>query len=162
MGDIRIHEERTFRKTPGVHFADISIVGSSNVDLVEHSDRAVSPPSALGMKRWYLHQYQTDHNRVIKGSRLFELYSPLFKHPHWYVYLDADTGALEIPPYTYHRSVSAVGGSILINHAVRDPMFDEKKEFSPHFAWLSGVHPPRYYNISPDEVDYFLVYGRIP
>ena len=40
-------------------------------------------------------------------------------------------GALEIPIGTYHRSESRQKGSIVLNQATRDEIFDPKKEFSP-------------------------------
>ena len=40
-------------------------------------------------------------------------------------------GALQIPIGTYHRSQSAKEGSIFINQAIRNEIFDPKKEFIP-------------------------------
>ena len=40
-------------------------------------------------------------------------------------------GALQIPIGTYHRSESGKEGSIVLNQATRDDMFDQRKEFSP-------------------------------
>ena len=42
-----------------------------------------------------------------------------------------DSGALKIPLNTYHRSVSGEEGSIVINQAQRDALFEKNKEFSP-------------------------------
>lgn len=162
MGDIIIHKERMFRKTDGVHFADISIEGSNGMDLVEHKGKAVSPPSVFGVSRWYMHRHQTDNNRVIQGSRLFELFCDHFKHPHWYVFLDENTGALEIPPFCYHRSISGKKGSILVNHAIRDARYDEKHEFKTTFCYFADLVAPRYFNITPFEVEYFQEHGVMP
>ena len=157
----KIYKERTFRRTKGVYFADISVPGSNGIDLVEHSGPAVSPPRSGLLKQFYVHAHQTDHNRVIQGTRLFELIFPDWETPHWYVYLDADTGALEIPPGCLHRSVSGKNGSLLLNHAVRDEHYDEAKEFNPVSMITADLIPARYYGITPSEVGHFLQHGTI-
>lgn len=158
---IKFTPERTFRRTPGVHFADIGVPGSNGTDLVEHSGPSVSPPDVNGKPQWYIHSHQCDNNRVIKGYRLFELYNPAWVDRHWYVLLDEDSGALEIPPGTYHRSYSGVDGSLLLNHAIRDEQYNEETEFiAVHFpeAW---EHPPVYHGISPWGVTTFINYGEL-
>ena len=40
-------------------------------------------------------------------------------------------GALQIPTGTYHRSESGQEGSIVLNQATRNGIFNPKKEFSP-------------------------------
>ena len=40
-------------------------------------------------------------------------------------------GALNIPIGTYHRSQSGKEGSIVLNQATRDEVFDPKTEFTP-------------------------------
>lgn len=157
----KLYRERTFRRTENVHFADISVPGSNGIDLVEHSGPAVSPPRLDGMKQFYVHAHQTDHNRVIQGTRLFELVFPGWDIPHWYVYLNAATGALEIPPGCLHRSVSGKDGSLLLNHAVRDAQYDETKEFHPVACDTTGFGPAGYFGITPGEVGYFLQHGTI-
>ena len=158
---IKLHGPRTFRNTAGVRFQDISVPGSNGIDLVEHTGPAISPPRLEGMKQFYVHAHQTDHNRVIQGTRLFELVFPGWATPHWYVYLDAATGALEIPPGCLHRSVSGKDGSLLLNHAVRDDQYDETKEFHPVACDTAGLGPAGYYGITPGEVGYFLQHGTI-
>ena len=48
-----------------------------------------------------------------------------------YNFLNRAMGALQIPIGTYHRSESGKEGSIVLNQATRDDMFDQRKEFSP-------------------------------
>ena len=131
---IKLTPERTFRRTPGVHFADIGVPGSNGIDLVEHSGPSVSPPDRDGRPTWYVHSHQVDNNRVIHGQRLFELYNPKWVDKHWFVFLTEDSGALEIPAGTYHRSYSGKDGSLLLNHAIRDDEYDENNEFHPCFC----------------------------
>ena len=159
--DIILTPERTFRRTPGVHFADISIPHSNGIDLVEHDGPSVSPPNKNGFKQWYVHNHQTDNNRVIKGSRLFELYCEDFNHPHWYVFLTPVLGALRIPPGCYHRSVSGKEGSTLLNHAVRDNFYDENTEFIPRFKFGAAIVKPHYYGITAEAARHFLEYGEL-
>ena len=47
------------------------------------------------------------------------------------VHLSRDSGALMIPKGTYHRSVSGINGSVVINQAIRDDLFQSEKEFEP-------------------------------
>ena len=159
---IKLHDPRTFRTTKGVRFQDITVPGSNGIDLVEHTGAAISPPrSKDGSKRFYVHQHQTDHNRVIQGTRLFELLCDYWTQPHWWVFLDENTGALEIPPGCFHRSISGKDGSLLLNHAVRDEEYDESKEFNPVIVSTEGIPFASYFNISPSEVGHFLQYGTI-
>ena len=163
MSDIIFSKERTFRQTDGVHFADITVKDSNGLDLVEHEGFAVSPPNnAIGMKRWYVHEHQTDNNRVVQGQRLFELYDPFFQHRHWYVFLTPETGALMIPPGCFHRSVSGNKGSILINHAIRSEGYDERKEFNPQTNVDAAFSKPCYYNITKCQADHFIRWGELP
>ena len=167
----RLHKERLFRHTPGVHFSDISIPDSNGIDLVVHSGFAVSPNNnEEDEKRFYIHQHQTDNNRCIQGARVFELIATegQYEHPHYFVMLDANAGALEIPPRVYHRSTSCESGSILLNHAVRDELYDEKKEFNPtapsqdpKMAAILAENNPVYLNGTKEEIDCFLATGSI-
>lgn len=156
-----LHTERLFRSTPAVHFSDLSIDGSNGLDLVRHSGAAVSPPDKDGEKQFYLHHHQTDNNRVLSGTRLFELVCFAWARPHWFVLLTPETGALEIPPGCYHRSYSGVAGSILINQAVRDELYSEATEFVPTTPVLDTCPPPSYYGIMPQEALNFIKTGRI-
>ncbi len=40
-------------------------------------------------------------------------------------------GALQIPIGTYHRSVSSIDGSLVLNQSMRDREFDYRTEFIP-------------------------------
>ena len=151
-----IYEERTFRTTESVHFADIGIPGSNGLDLVRHTGAAVSPPHKDGNKQFYVHQHQTDNNRVLVGSRLFELVCFDWECPRWFVYLTPDTGALEIPPGCLHRSCSCKEGSVLINQAVRGPLYNESTEFIPVAFDTRDLPPPSFYNITELETVRFI------
>ena len=105
---------------------------SNASDLVIHDSAAVSPPDdSLGNKQFYVHYHQVDNNRVVHGSRTFELINFEWDKPYQIVKLDRDSGALRIPKKTYHRSVSCDSGSIVINQAERDDLFQAKKDFKP-------------------------------
>lgn len=156
----RLHTERLFRETPSVHFADIGIAASNGLDLVRHTGPAVSPPDEDGAKRFYVHRSQTDNNRVLQGSRLFELVCFAWDCPHWFVYLTPDTGALEIPEGCYHRSYSCQDGSILINQAIRRDTYDETTEFVPTCPVMETLPPPSFYNITGKEAAHFIQHGR--
>ena len=75
--------------------------------------------------------HQIDNNRVISGSRTFELINFDWDRPYQIIELNRDSGALKIPLNTYHRSVSGEQGSIVINQAQRDDLFETNKEFRP-------------------------------
>lgn len=156
---ISLLKERTFRETPGVHFADISVPGSNGLDLVEHSGQSVSPPNAGGRKQWYVHAHQDDYNRCIKGHRLFELFYPVWKRPHWFVMLDEKSGALHIPAGCLHRSYSGLDGSLLLNHAVRGPAYDERNEFFPVKTFRHLLHAPQYHSCTAAQVEQFIATG---
>lgn len=162
---IRLLTERTFRRTPGVHFADIHVVGSNGTDLVEHSGPSVSPPNGrFGLKNWYVHRHQWDYNRVLQGYRLFELYNTDWDDPHWFVFLTPCSGALEIPPGCLHRSYSGVDGSLLINQAVRTELYDENTEFIPVYSPFFGLAdwaPACYHDCTPQGVAHFKSTGEI-
>jgi len=161
-GDIQLAKHRVFRETDSVRFHDLTIEGSNGLDLVEHTGRATSPPlNAQGEKQWYIHKHQTDNNRVIQGQRLFELYFDGFEHPHWLVFLTPDSGALRIPPNCYHRSVSCKGGSLLLNHAIRDEYYDENEEFHPATVHPKNLQNPWCHGITLAEAQAFLKNGEL-
>lgn len=157
----KLHTERLFRETPNVHFSDITVPDSNALDLVRHNGPAVSPPDRDGEKQFYLHYQQTDNNRVLFGSRLFELVCPYWSQPYWFVYLTPETGALEIPERTFHRSYSCKDGSILINHAVRQLNFSERTEFVPTRPVMEKLPPPSFYNITGREAAHFIEHGTL-
>ena len=132
MKNISLHKHKIFRKTKDVLFFDITIPKSNASDLVIHDSAAVSPPDdSLGNKQFYIHYHQVDNNRVIHGSRTFELINFEWDKPYQIIKLNRDSGALRIPKKTYHRSVSSDNGSIVINQSERDDLFQAKKEFEP-------------------------------
>ena len=130
--NINLHKHKIFRKTKDVLFFDITMPKSNASDLVIHDSSAVSPPDDnLGNKQFYIHYHQVDNNRVVHGSRTFELINFDWDRPYQIVKLDRNSGALKIPKKTYHRSVSCDDGSIVINQSERDDLFQAKKEFKP-------------------------------
>ena len=154
---IRLTPERTFRRTPGVHFADIGIAGVNGLDLVEHSGASTSPPlNEKGQKQWYRHSHQTDNNRCLRGTRLFELYYEGWDVAHWYVLLDENTGALEIPVGCLHRSYSGPEGSLLINQPIRSEGYDEETEFIPVTTWRWRFAATGYDGCTPEIVRRFI------
>tara|TARA_B100000035_G_C21028042_1_gene567096 strand:- start:1281 stop:1676 length:396 start_codon:yes stop_codon:yes gene_type:complete len=105
---------------------------SNATDLVIHESAAISPPDdGLGNKQFYIHHHQVDNNRVVHGSRTFELINFEWERPYRIIKLNRESGALKIPKKTYHRSVSSESGSIVINQSIRDDLFTAKKEFKP-------------------------------
>ena len=132
MSAIKLNKHKIFKKTDNVLFYDISIKESNASDLVIHESAAVSPPNdELGNKQFYIHSHQIDNNRVVSGSRTFELINFDWNRPYQIIKLNRDSGALKIPLNTYHRSVSGEKGSIVINQAQRDNLFETNKEFRP-------------------------------
>lgn len=132
MSEVSFKKHRVFRETPDVIFYDISVDGSNATDLVIHEGEAISPPNdEVGAKQFYIHFNQIDHNRVLSGTRTFELVNPIWRYPYHIVHLNRHSGALVIPRGTYHRSISPEEGSIVINQAIRDEHFDANTEFIP-------------------------------
>ena len=148
MSEVEFRKHRVFRETDDVIFYDISVEKSNASDLVIHTGSAISPPDDIvGAKQFYIHKHQTDHNRVVSGERTFELVNFKWKYPYHIVHLNVQSGALRIPTYTYHRSVSGDTGSIVINQAVRDDDFDDKYEFIP----VSAASDSKLYDILLNE-----------
>ena len=132
MKNIHIHKQKVFRETENVLFYDITIKESNASDLVIHDSAAVSPPDDdLGNKQFYVHYHQIDNNRVVHGSRTFELINFDWEKPYQIIKLTRNSGALRIPKGTFHRSISSDIGSIVINQSERDDLFQTKKEFQP-------------------------------
>ena len=129
---IKFHLDRVFRETEDVIFYDISIPDSNASDLVIHKTAATSPPDDDdGNKQFYIHYHQIDNNRVISGERTFELINFNWNNPYHIIHLQRESGALAIPKGTFHRSVSGITGSIVINQAIRDDLFKADTEFKP-------------------------------
>ena len=132
MKNIHIHKQKVFRETENVLFYDITIKDSNASDLVVHDSAAISPPDDdLGNKQFYVHYHQIDNNRVVHGSRTFELINFDWDRPYQIIKLTRNSGALRIPKGTFHRSTSSDIGSIVINQSERDDLFQTKKEFQP-------------------------------
>ena len=132
MKNVHIHKQKVFRETENVLFYDITIKESNASDLVIHDSAAVSPPDDdLGNKQFYVHYHQIDNNRVVHGSRTFELINFDWDKPYQIIKLTRNSGALRIPKGTFHRSISSDIGSIVINQSERDDLFQTKKEFQP-------------------------------
>ena len=132
MSSVTFRKHRVFKETDSVIFYDITVEESNASDLVVHEGAAVSPPDDFaGAKQFYIHSFQDDYNRVVSGSRTFELINLQWKCPYHIGRLDRSHGALFIPRGTFHRSVSGEEGSIVINQAHRYDGFDASAEFYP-------------------------------
>ena len=132
MNEVQFIKHRIFRETDAVVFYDISVEESNAADLVIHEGSATSPPDdCVGAKSFYIHSFQDDYNRVVSGSRTFELVNLQWKYPYHVVNLTRQSGALLIPRGTFHRSKSGEEGSIVINQAKRYDGFDPSAEFYP-------------------------------
>ena len=132
MSSVTFRKHRVFKETDSVIFYDITVEESNASDLVVHEGPAVSPPDDFaGAKQFYIHSFQDDYNRVVSGTRTFELINLQWKCPYHIVRLDRSHGALFIPRGTFHRSVSGEEGSIVINQAHRYDGFDASAEFYP-------------------------------
>ena len=144
MSDVQFKKHRVFRETEDVIFYDISVDESNAADLVCHNGAAISPPNDMvGAKQFYIHSFQDDYNRVVSGTRTFELVNFDWQYPYHIVHLNVHSGALLIPRQTYHRSVSGDEGSIVINQAKRYDGFDASQEFIP----VSAAEVKRLYKV---------------
>ena len=148
MNEVQFIKHRIFRETDAVVFYDISVEESNAADLVIHEGSATSPPDdCVGAKSFYIHGFQDDYNRVVQGSRTFELVNLQWKYPYHLVNLTRQSGALLIPRGTFHRSQSGESGSIVINQSHRYEGFDVSTEFIP----VSCADDARLYNILKTE-----------
>jgi hypothetical protein len=119
-----------FRDTPGVKFFDITVQDSNARDLVFHQGPAVSPNDREdGSWQFYMHAHQQDNLLAVAGGRTFYLVNFDWNQPFHIVRLEADGDILQIPPGTFHRSVSDLDGSLVINQAVRDQVAKVEVEF---------------------------------
>jgi len=93
MSSVVFKKHRVFRETDSVIFYDISIEDSNASDLVVHEGPAISPPNdCVGAKQFYIHYHQTDNNRVLSGTRTFELVNKEWKYPYHIVHLNRSSG----------------------------------------------------------------------
>ena len=120
-----------FRDTPAVRFFDVTIGSSNARDLVIHSGPAISPPnhSESGDWQFYLHPHQEDNLLAASGGRTFYLVNFAWKQPFHIVRLAAGGDILRIPPGTFHRSISDLDGSVVLNQAVREEGASLAREF---------------------------------
>lgn len=109
-----------FRDTPNVRFFNITIPHSNARDLVYHDGPATSPNNTEdGHWQFYLHPHQEDNLLALSGGRTFYLVNFAWEQPFHIVRLEANGDILRIPPGTFHRSVSDLDGSLVLNQAVR-------------------------------------------
>ena len=129
-----------FRDTPAVRFFDVTIGTSNARDLVIHSGPAISPPNDLKTGDWqfYLHPHQEDNLLAASGGRTFYLVNLSWDMPFHIVRLAAGGDILRIPPGTFHRSISDLDGSVVLNQAVRDQGASLDREFR---VYNSGCIP---------------------
>ena len=120
-----------FRDTPAVRFFDVTIGTSNARDLVIHSGPAISPPNDLITGDWqfYLHPHQEDNLLAASGGRTFYLVNLSWDMPFHIVRLAAGGDILRIPPGTFHRSISDLDGSVVLNQAVREQGASLTREF---------------------------------
>jgi hypothetical protein len=147
-----------FRDTPSVQFFDITVAGSNARDLVFHEGPATSPNNAkTGDWQFYLHPRQEDNLLAVSGGRTFYLVNFGWDYPFHVVRLDANSHILQIPPGTFHRSVSDPNGSLVINQAVRTANATIHSEFRVYNsgeipklkALLASGLPPREHGFVP-------------
>jgi hypothetical protein len=121
---------KKFRDTPSVRFFDITVPDSNVRDLVAHQGAAISPPNSDdGHWQFYLHPHQEDNLLAISGGRTFYLVNFSWSIPFHIVRLESGGEMLRIPRGTFHRSVSDLNGSIVMNQAVRDDRATIAREF---------------------------------
>lgn len=134
-----------FRDTPSVRFFDITIPDSNARDLVYHDGPATSPNNADdGAWRFYLHPHQEDNLLALSGGRTFYLVNFAWEKPFHMVRLAANGDILQIPPGTFHRSVSDRTGSLVLNQAVRTAQATIEREFRVY----NSAEIPRLKNIT--------------
>ena len=99
--------------------------------VMAHHGSTTSSPDQDGAEQYDVHQHQVDNNLVLEGSPLLTLLNPAWDQPHHIIHLIRAMGALQIPIGTYHRSVSSIEGSLVLNQSMRDREFDYRTEFIP-------------------------------
>ena len=143
-----------FRDTPSVQFFDITVQSSNARDLVFHDGPAISPNNTAEESwQFYLHPNQEDNLLAVSGGRTFYLVNFAWLYPFHEVRLQANRHILQIPPGTFHRSVSDPKGSLVINQAVRTSRATLESEFRVynsseiprlHQLLTSGLPPQRH------------------
>ena len=120
-----------FRDTPAVRFFDVTVDSSNARDLVIHSGPAISPPNDTKIGDWqfYLHPHQEDNLLAASGGRTFYLVNLAWGEPFHIVRLAAGGDIIRIPPRTFHRSISDLDESVVLNQAVREQGASLTREF---------------------------------
>ncbi len=118
-----------FRETPKVTFFDLGIESTNGCNVVMNTGEATSSLDEFEYEQYYLHNHQIDYNLVIACGWKFILINPIWDEPHYVIYLKRSMGALEIPIWTYHGTISGKEWGIVLNQPIRDKFFDLKKEF---------------------------------
>jgi hypothetical protein len=145
-----------FRDTPSVRFFDITIANSNARDLVFHEGAAVSPNnSAEGHWQFYLHPNQEDNLLALTGGRTFYLVNFAWEVPFHIVRLRANGDILQIPPGTFHRSVSDVEGSLVLNQAVRT----ERATVASEFRVYNSGEIPRLWRVTSTAAAVPMIHG---
>ena len=127
MSFVQYKKHRVFRETEDVTFYDISVEDSNASDLVVHSGPAVSPPNDIvGAKQFYIHYHQVDHNRVLSGTRTFELVNIDWKFPYHIVHLNRQSGALFLLELTIEVFLVRMDQSLSIKRFVMMSLIPRK------------------------------------
>ena len=120
-----------FKDKPVVRFFDVTIDSSNARDLVIHSKSATSSPTYAKTGDWqfYLHLHQEDNLLAASGGRTFYLVNLAWGEPFHIVRLAAGGDIIRIPPRTFHRSISDLDESVVLNQAVRGQGASLTREF---------------------------------
>ena len=76
-----------------------------------------------------MHPHQEDNLLAASGGRTFYLVNLAWDEPFHIVRLAAGGDILRIPPGTFHRSISDLDGSVVLNQAVREQGASLTREF---------------------------------
>ena len=76
-----------------------------------------------------MYPHQEDNLLAASGGRTFYLVNLVWDEPFHIVRLAAGGDILRIPPGTFHRSISDLDGSVVLNQAVREQGASLTREF---------------------------------
>ena len=85
-----------------------------------------------------MHPHQEDNLLAVSTARTFYLVNLAWDEPFHIVRLAAGGDILRIPPGTFHRSISDLDGSVVLNQAVREQGASLTREFR---VYNSGCIP---------------------
>ncbi len=133
---------KRLRHTDKVDFDVMSLFHEFNgIDIVTHQANAKSPWDVWDFKNlWYMHKWQEDNLITLSGNRYVELYTKenwkieRFEISHervkwnWEI-IHEGPAILGWPTWVFHRNYSPEG-SVSMNFAVRDDLFDIDTEFN--------------------------------